>query len=127
MFAPSLTLQETAPVFLAEEKKRFLTMQPHLVVDSLGSIVEVSSLANRLLEFSDQHNEARCFFSLVHGKNLYQVMRDVADMFCHGRRNAKWMLRLRTGRNRWRWFNSTVERMRDSDGELYLIIQIKAM
>ena len=33
-------------------------------------------------------------------------MRDVADMVCYGKKNASWLLRLRTGRGRWRWYKA---------------------
>ena len=35
-------------------------------------------------------------------------MRDVAEMAFHGRREADWRLRLRTGAGRWHWFSATV-------------------
>ena len=40
----------------------------------------------------------------MHEKDLYRVMRDVAEMVCHGKKQAWWQLRMRTGRGRWRWF-----------------------
>ena len=31
-------------------------------------------------------------------------MRDLADMVCRGKGQASWLVRLRTGQNRWRWY-----------------------
>jgi hypothetical protein len=35
-------------------------------------------------------------------------MRDVAEMTFHGRQEAAWELRLRTGSGHWGWFNARV-------------------
>ena len=59
-----------------------------------------------LLEYGPEDEIEPCFFSLVHSKNQYQVMRDVADMIVHGKHAATWFLRLRTGRKRWQWYRA---------------------
>lgn len=91
----------------APARKRFqnpLLQQPSMTLDEEGNITDATSSALRLLEHRGRDGLAPCFFSLVHGKNLYQVMRDVADMVCHGKASASWLLRLRTGNGRWRWY-----------------------
>ncbi len=81
---------------------------PVLILNDEGTIAHVTLSARRLLEYSEQQTVDPCFFSHVHGKNLYRVMRDVADMVCHGKESGTWLLRLRTGRGRWRWYKAAV-------------------
>lgn len=92
-------------------RKRFqspLLEQPTLRLDEDGTILDISTPALRMLEHSRSADALKsCFFSLVHGKNLYQVMRDVADMVCYGKSRASWLLRLETGMARWRWYRVT--------------------
>jgi PAS domain S-box-containing protein len=88
-------------------RKRFqnpVLEKPKIVLDEEGTIQEVSPAARRLLGYTASAKISPCFFSCVHGKNLYQVMRDVADMVCYGKPSAAWLLRLRSGDGRWRWF-----------------------
>ena len=80
---------------------------PLIVLDAAGNIQHLTPAARGLLEYKPGQSIEPCFFSHVHGKNLYQVMRDVADMVCRGKAQASWLLRLRTGQNRWRWYKAT--------------------
>lgn len=108
-------------------RKRFqnpLLQQPVVVLDEEGSIVDISASALRLLEFRRRNGMAPCFFSHVHGKNLYQVMRDVADMVCYGKHSASWLLRLRTGTGRWRWYRVTARnRLSGSEKRIELTLR----
>lgn len=79
---------------------------PTLVLDAEGTIQYMTPAARRMLEYRAEQRVESCFFSHVHGRNLYQVMRDVADMVCYGKGQATWLLRLRTGQNRWQWFQA---------------------
>ncbi|MFW5955348.1 MAG: PAS domain-containing protein [Rhodothermales bacterium] len=93
-------------------RKRFqnpLLQHPSLTLDEEGMIVDMSNSALPLLEYTSPENIRTSFFSLVHSKNLYQVMRDVADMACYGKNHATWLLRLRTGKGRWRWYKITAK------------------
>ncbi len=96
------------PEHYTMRRKRFqspLLEQPTMRLDEDGSILEISTTALRMLEHTQKSDALKsCFFSLVHGKNLYQVMRDVADMVCYGKSRASWLLRLETGMSRWRWY-----------------------
>lgn len=93
--------------------KRFQpVLAPHvsaLVLDAEGTIRHLTPAARRMLEYRYDQDIDACFFGLVHGRNLYQVMRDVADMVCYGKAQASWLLRLRTGQGRWQWFKATVK------------------
>lgn len=102
----------TAPV-----RKRFLNpllQLPTLTLDGEGTITDASPSALRLLEHRSRDGLGPSFFSHVHGKNLYQVMRDVADMVCYGKAQASWLLRLRTGQGRWRWYKVTAKNHLDA-------------
>lgn len=95
----------------AEGRKRFREMREHVPVVTLssdGMLQHVTTSARNLLEYRSNQRVEPCFFTHVHGKNLYQVMRDVADMVCYGKSQASWLLRLRTGQGRWRWYKATV-------------------
>lgn len=81
---------------------------PVLLLDGDGTIKHVSPAARRMLEYAHGSDIAACFFSHVHAKNMYQVMRDVADMVCYGKPRANWLIRLRTGLDRWQWVRATV-------------------
>ena len=64
--------------------------------------------ARRILEYKSDQAYEPCFFSHVHGRHLYQIMRDVADMVCYGKPHANWLLRIRTGQGRWHWYKAIV-------------------
>ena len=83
----------------------------HLPVVTLsgdGTIQQVSPAARRMLEYGHNKDLAPCFFSHVHARNMYQVMRDVADMVCYGKPKASWLVRIRTGSGRWQWVRASV-------------------
>lgn len=94
----------------ADDRKRFqqstASYRPALTLDEEGTLIDVTPSARRLLEYAADELVKTCFFTHVHGKNLYRVMRDVADMVCYGKKSASWLLRLRTGRGRWRWYQA---------------------
>lgn len=94
---------------------------PKLVLDGEGTIRHITSVARRMLEYGKEDHVPPSFFSHVHGRNIYQVMRDVADMVCYGKPRANWLLRLRTGRGRWQWFRASVT-PEVSDGALSIHI-----
>ena len=91
-------------------RKRFQERNhlPALVLDGEGTIRHLSAAARQMLEYGREDHVPPSFFSHVHGRNIYQVMRDVADMVCYGKPRASWLLRLRTGRGRWQWFRASV-------------------
>lgn len=79
-----------------------------MTLDKDGNIVDAAPAALHLLEHSSMTGIDVCFFTHVHGKNLRQVMSDIADMVHRGKTRASWLLRLRTGRGRWRWYKVSV-------------------
>jgi len=40
---------------------------------------------------------------------MRRVMQDLANMVSRGKQRAQWLLRLRTGNERWRWYRVAVE------------------
>lgn len=89
--------------------KRFQSGRvPLVVLSGDGTIQDISPAARRMLEYGHDKDLSPCFFSHVHGRNMYQVMRDVADMVCYGKPRANWLIRLRTGGGRWEWVRATV-------------------
>lgn len=117
--ALSLTAPEPSPKKISRPRKRFQDgVEPHsaaLVLDAEGTIQHITPAARRLLEYRHDDDLPPCFFSHVHGRNMYQVMRDVADMVCYGKPRATWLLRMRTGRGRWQWVRATVSNLLQGD------------
>jgi hypothetical protein len=104
-------LEPVASPFTLDRKRFQEALPPHvptMVVNSEGLVEFITAAGRHLLEYRPDQSMEPCFFSMVHAKNLYQVMRDVADMVCHGKPKATWLVRLRTGQGRWRWYNAAV-------------------
>lgn len=79
---------------------------PVLILDREGTLQQVNDPARRALEYAPEDSLDDCFFSHVHGHNLRRVMRDLAHMVSHRKQRARWLLRLRTGNGRWRWYRA---------------------
>lgn len=113
--AEVLEMSSNAPEarkFTAIRKRFQEPVSPHLptlVLGGDGMIQHTTPAARHMLEYKPDQQIESCFFSHVHGRNLYQVMRDVADMVCYGKASASWLLRIRTGQGRWRWFKASVK------------------
>ncbi|MEX0746693.1 MAG: PAS domain-containing protein [Rhodothermales bacterium] len=107
----------------AQARKRFQHHAPQLQMDAEGTLQYVSPAARRLLEYGPEDSVQECFFSLVHGRNMYQVMRDVADMVCYGKPRANWLVRLKTGRDRWTWLRATVtNRLNEPENDIQILL-----
>ena len=81
---------------------------PVIVLSPDGFVKHLTDAARRLLQYRPDQEFDKYFFTHVHGKNLHRVMRDLAAMVKRGSEQASWLLRLRTGRNRWRWYRAEV-------------------
>lgn len=122
----SASLQSSfAPV-----RKRFHQIESHVVpamtIDAEGTIQHVSPAARRLLEYPKEAELDDCFFTHVHGKNLYRVMQDIAHMVCFRLKSASWLLRMRTGRGRYRWYKATV-RNRLNEAVERIVIKLESV
>ena len=83
---------------------------PAVAINQKGLIECLTVAARKLLEYKpDQHIE-RPFLSHIHRRNMYRIVRDLEEMMLYGRERASWLLRLRTGRARWRWYKAEAER-----------------
>ncbi len=113
---------ESSSLYVEQEEKRFATwfnpLVPTLVLDAEGTIRHITAPARNLLEYRTTEGKAPYFFSLVHPKNLYQVMRDVADMVCYNKEKASWLFRLRTGDKKWRWCKAEARNSLNSEGAI---------
>ncbi|MEM1127648.1 MAG: PAS domain-containing protein [Bacteroidota bacterium] len=122
------SLQAPRSLQVAPFWKRFQALmhtQPALVLDAEGNVRYVTTSARILMEYGADQAMEPCFFSLIHGRNLYQVMRDVADMVSGRKRETSWLLRLRTGRGRWRWYRVTASNHLDQEPG-YITLQMRA-
>ena len=111
MISTQHTPSAAPSVFFDARRKRFQDRSSErdacVCLDASGMITNLTPEARHLLEYDQQDPIEPCFFSHVHGKNQYQVMRDVADMIVHGKHVTTWFLRLRTGRKRWQWYRAS--------------------
>ena len=90
-------------------RKRFQNAPAYVCLAADGTIADVGTGTRPLLEYDDNEAIDPCFFTHVHQRNLYQVMRDIAEMVTLGKPRASWLVRLRTGRARWTWVRATVQ------------------
>jgi len=95
---------------------------PVLLLDEEGNIQDFSDGARRLLGRSRDASIEPCFFSHVHGQNLKRVMRDLAHMVSRRKQQAQWLLRLRTGNERWRWYRATAKNYLDDSEDAVRIL-----
>lgn len=107
-------------------QRRIESQLPVLVVAPDGVIRHTTRAARRLLAYADEQLHAS-FFSLVHTKNLYRVMRDVADMVCFGKQRASWLLRMRTGEGGWQWVQASARSELGSEEQPGILILLKAV
>jgi len=111
-----------ATFFSGPNRKRFHTPSaaqhlPVLYLNRKGTITSLTEAAKRVLEYTSKEKALDpCFFSHVHSSNQHRLMRDLADMVCRGKQRAQWLLRLRTGKKRWRWYRAIAQNDLGPDG-----------
>ena len=79
---------------------------PAIAVTEDGTIVHLTITARNLLNYAADQIIENSFFSLVHDKNISQVKRDISQMSKQRKMQASWLLRLKTGKDRWNWFKA---------------------
>ncbi len=110
-------------------RKRFRqegTLDPHLpllLINPEGDIQHMTPVARSLLEYSEQQPIDSCFFTYVHSRNLQQIWHDLAAMARARKQQASWLLRLRTGRGHWRWFQVRARNLIRDRGGILLLLQ----
>lgn len=117
----------TAPVSTIDRKRfhiNFSTHLPLILLNSDGTIAHVAAATRKLLGYPPTQLIDSEFTSLVHGKNLRQVMSDIASMQRGTKRKAFWLARLRAGDNRWKWFRISVDNVEQEDERL-IILRLK--
>lgn len=122
VYAPARRNLSQAPFFKSKwDRFQCLEKSPTLVLDARGTIQVLTPAARRLLDYQPGQPIKPSFFSHVHAKDLYRVLRDVAEMTFHGKQGASWRLRLRTGDGGWHWFSATVDNQLNQPEEALLI------
>lgn len=112
--APIPTLRRKAEAFLRRELQTRLDAAatvdtlPRLTLDDEGRIQSLSPAARRALEYPPDAAPDSNFFSHVAGDNLGRVLRDLGRMVQDDCQHARWIVRLRTGTGRWRWYRAEV-------------------
>lgn len=101
--------------------------RPLLVVNTEGLIECITTAARQLLEYRPGQYIKLPFLSHVHQKNMYRVMRDLEEMLIYERFRTAWLLRLQTGRGRWRWYQAIAERRSQRSGSGAVAIRLKAL
>jgi PAS domain-containing protein len=91
---------------------------PRIDLDREGTIQRLNADAAAILESSPGEDIDRNFFSHVDGHNLRRVTRDLTQMECHDMKQARWLLRLRTGESRWQWYRAVVRNNLQSEGTI---------
>jgi PAS domain S-box-containing protein len=98
---------------------------PLLGLDADGTLRHVSPAARALLGYGSDEAVPSYFFTHVHPRHLHQVMHDLAHMAAHRQARAAWLLRLRTGRGRWRWYQATVRNRLAHDADRCIVVALK--
>jgi len=89
---------------------------PQLALDEEGRISDLNSPARQLLVDAEGGSFDANFLTRVHGRNLRRVMRDLTRMVKRDLKRARWLLRLQTADDRWRWFHvSVLNRLHSED------------
>ena len=97
---------------------------PRLLLDRQGDIQDLNRAACRALDCSDDEPlSSRSFFSLIDGRNLRRVMWDLARMIKRKVQEARWLLRLRTGTGRWRWYRVAANNKLRFEGTIQLTLR----
>lgn len=91
---------------------------PRIALTPRGDIQSANNEASHVLGCSVDESAAVNFFSYVHARNLRRVMWDLAQMVEGGRQQCRWLLRLRAGTDRWRWYRAQARNALRSEGAI---------
>ncbi len=108
--APLVDPARKRPILATDNAPDREDVLPTIRVDASGTIVTMSEPALAMLDRTG-HDYNTCFFAHLNRRNLLPVMRDVASMVCHGKKTARWLVQMRTGRNGWRWIRAAAIRV----------------
>lgn len=120
-------MPRTEPSFSEGTWKRFQSEEnapvPFLILDAGGTIQHITHAARRVLDYASRDELDSYFFTHVHGRNLRRVMQDLAQIVQRRKQRASWLLRLRTGTGRWRWFRAVASQR--PDGEDGVVVRLR--
>lgn len=123
---PAKSLKPSLPSLT---RKRFQSEEtldpllPMLLINTNGDIQHITPAARTLLEYPGKQPLDPCFFTHVHSRNLQQIWHDLAAMARARKQQASWLLRLRTGRGHWRWFQVRARNLIRDRGGILLLLQ----
>lgn len=84
----------------------FSPLTPFLALDAKATLQHISPTARRALEYASDQSIDASLFSHIHSANLHRVMQDIAHMVRYHQQTASWLLRLKTGNGRYRWYRA---------------------
>ena len=87
-------------------------------------MLHLTPRARQLLEYKPDQPVEPYFLSHIHGRNLRQVMRDLADMVKYGKSKASWLVQMRTGKGRWRWYKALAKR-KQQHGDPVILVRLR--
>ena len=118
-----------APSFSPPSQKRFQdlerTVSPVIALDRDGTIFDTTRAARQLLEYGADTPLDGSFFAHIHARHRDRVMHDLADMVCRGKQRAQWLLRMRTGNQRWRWYRVSAHNHLRTESDDCLLLHLR--
>ena len=103
------------------------TVSPIMTLDRDGTIADTTRAARQLLEYGADTPLDGSFFAHVHDRHRNRVMHDLADMVCRGKQRAQWLLRMRTGNERWRWYRASAHNRLAEEADDCILIHLRSM
>lgn len=97
---------------------------PTVELDAEATIRNISPAARRILEYRPDQPIDSSFLAHVHQRHLFRVMQDLAHMVSYYLQRASWLLRLKTGRGRHRWYRAEVQNcLQESAGRIVIVLK----
>jgi PAS domain-containing protein len=96
-----------------------------MALDRDGTICDTTRAVRQLLEYGTDTDLDGSFFAHVHTKHRARIMHDLADLVCRGKQRAQWLLRMRTGHGRWRWYRASAHNRLTDKGDDCILIHLR--
>lgn len=122
----SSTGEVTTPDNRKRFQDKFSSHLPLLLLNGDGTIAHVAGAARKLLGFRPSQFIGPAFTSLIHSKNMRQVLSDLSSMQRGRKTQSFWLARLLTGTGRWKWFRITAEN-RLQEKEQVIILRLREL
>jgi len=125
----SASLTRDAPSFSPLSQKRFQDLEntgtPVIALDRDGTIFDTTRAARQLLEYGADTSLDGSFFAHIHARHRDRIMHDLADMVCRGKQRARWLLRMHTGNQRWRWYRVSAHNHLRPESDNCLLLHLR--